>query len=92
MVFALALVAGFVAITLSLSTGTASAAARDVPNCMGKDMGGMAREMGSDWGALVAGWAQDSSLLGTDNLGQAMVVHLAGGYFAMGFGSCQPLP
>jgi hypothetical protein len=89
MVFALALVAGFMGLTLSLSPENASAAARPIPNCMGKDMGGMARAMGSDWGAFVAQHAQDPSLLGM-NWGQAMVFHLAGG-FGEPF-SCLPLP
>jgi hypothetical protein len=72
-----------------MSTGTASAEARPIPNCMGKDMGGMARAMGSDWGAFVAQHAQDPSILGM-NWGQAMVFHLAGG-FGEPF-SCLPLP
>ena len=81
MVAALTLVAGFAALTLSLSTGTASAAAPNPPNCMGKDMGGMARAMGSDWGAFVAQHAQDPTLLNM-NWGEAMVFHLAGGFGA----------
>ena len=99
MVAALTLVAGFAALTLSLSTGTASAAAPNPPNCMGKDMGLWAREgsgffgfeSGSGWGGFVAQNAQDpGSIFGADNLGQAMTAHLAGDFFGLPGITCQP--
>ncbi len=102
-VFALVLVAGIATLTLSLSTGTASAEPANPPNCMGTDMGTWAREgsiagvtgpatfaSGSGWGGFVAGLAQSSSPLGADNLGQAMVAHLAGDFYGVPGVTCQP--
>ena len=100
MVFALALVAGFVGPAFALSTGTASAAARDIPNCMGKDMGCWARDgsstalgtgwvdfdSGSGWGHHVARSAQDPAT----NWGQEMVKHLAGDFYGYPGISCAP--
>ena len=98
MVAALTLVAGFAALTLSLSTGTASAAAPNPPNCMGKDMGLWAREgnsvfgfeSGSGWGGFVAQNAQAPSPFGQDNFGHAMTAHLAGDFFGLPGITCQP--
>jgi hypothetical protein len=99
MVFALALVAGFAGLSLSLSTGTASAEARPIPNCMGKDMGTWARdgsiagvtgpatfESGSGWGGFVSQMAQNPNT----NWGQLMVVHLAGGFYGSPGITCAP--
>ncbi|MEO5705062.1 MAG: hypothetical protein ABIZ52_03420 [Candidatus Limnocylindrales bacterium] len=76
-----------------LSVGVGSVLARDnVPdyaNCMGKDMGAWARELRSDWGHLVADEARGEAF-GERNWGQAMVVHLRGGYFGEPGITCQP--
>jgi len=78
---------------LALSAGAGTALGRDnVPdyaNCMGKDMGGWARELGSGWGHLVADEAQGEAF-GAENWGQAMVIHLAGGYYGEEGITCQP--
>ena len=98
MVAALTLVAGFAALTLSLSTGTASAEAPNPPNCMAKDMSLWAREgsgffdftSGAGWGGFVAQNAQDpGSIFGAENLGQAMTAHLAGDFFGVPGVTCQ---
>lgn len=82
-----------------VGAGTASAAPPNQPNCMGKDMGLWAREgstffgftSGAGWGAFIAQNAQDpTSIFGADTLGQAMVIHMAGGYFGVPGVTCQP--
>ena len=80
-------------VVLVLSAGAGSVLARDnVPeyaNCMGKDMGGWARELGSGWGHLVADEARGEAF-GERNWGQAMVVHLGGGFYGEEGITCQP--
>ena len=73
-------VASLITVLSLVGAGTASAAPPNPPNCMGKDMGAMAREGGSEWGQFVATNARSDSPFGAENWGQAMVIHLAGGY------------
>lgn len=81
----LLLAAVLVVTALSLSATAVLAAAPNPPNCMGKDMGAWARQMGSGWGRLtVAVEARAPNPFGdpaVTNWGQAMVAHLAGAYY-----------
>lgn len=93
----ISVVVSLIALLSIVGAGTASAAAPNPPNCMGKDMGLWAREgssiadgtgyadftSGSGWGRFVAQSAR------TEAWGPAMVAHLAG-EFGVGLGmTCQ---
>ena len=80
-----------------LGFGTAASAdPADPPNCMGKDMGRWAREgnpefgftSGSGWGHFAAQNAQAEDPFGQENMGQAMVAHLAGEFSALDSVTC----
>ena len=92
----ISIAASLIALLSIVTAGTASAAAPNPPNCMGKDMGLWAREgsiagvtspysftSGSGWGRFVAQQAQLASPFGQDNWGHAMTAHLAGDFFGV---------
>lgn len=94
------IVVSLIALLSIMAAGTASAAAPNPPNCMGKDMGLWAREgssiedgtgladfeSGAGWGGHVAQNARGSA----GAWGQAMVAHLAGDFWGAPGILCQP--
>ena len=93
----ISIVVSLMALLSGVGAGTASAAAPNPPNCMGKDMGLWAREgsvagvtgfvnftSGSGWGRFVAQNAR------TGAWGPAMVAHLAGDFWPEPGNTCQP--
>lgn len=94
------IVAVLFATLMSASAGTASAAPPNPPNCMAVDMGTWAREgstafdfsSGAGWGRYLSTQAKSDSPFGADNLGAAMVAHLAGDFFGVPGVTCEPPP
>jgi len=98
----ISIAASLIALFSIVAAGTASAAAPNPPNCMGKDMGLWAREgsiagvtgvadfaSGAGWGGFVAQQAQLPSPFGQDNWGHAMTAHLAGDFYGVLGVTCQ---
>jgi hypothetical protein len=99
----ISIVVSLIALLSIVGAGSASAAAPNPPNCMGKDMGFWAREgstagvtgpftfeSGRGWGQFVADQAREDSPFGQDNWGQGMKAHLAGSFYGVPGVTCQP--